>query len=121
MIRVLYQGSIPVAGNDLDIADPDQRVTRHPILRFRLDYPFERPYDGEVISDAGASLRQIVDAIHAAYRRIYRGTSCEQHPRLDNKRVRGDHGEALHVIEDLVIEQIAVDDETGVLEIFIGS
>ena len=133
-MREIYDGSITVnddgythtveRGDDwveVEIEDLDQRVTRNPILKFTLDYPFEKPYEGTIVTDAGASLRQIIDAIRAAYRMMYRGASIEDIPNLLNKRVQGDYGEAIHAIDDLVIEGIAVDDETGELEIIIGS
>jgi hypothetical protein len=59
--------------------------------------------------------------VRAAYQTMYRGVTIEDVPNLDNKRVRGDYGEALHVIEDLVIETISIDDATGALDISIGS
>lgn len=129
-MREIYDGSLEVGGSDythyvdeteVEIEGLDERVTSRPILHYTLDYPFETPYEGTIITDGGASLRQIIDAIRAAYRIMYRGTTTEDIPNLDNKRVRGDYGEALHVIEDLVIEYIHLDDETGRLDIVIGS
>lgn len=96
-------------------------MSNHPIVRFVLDYPFTTPYQGELVTDAGPSLRQIIDAIRAAYQIMYRGVTIEDVPNLDNKRVRGDFGEAMHVIEDLVIETISIADDTGALDIYIGS
>lgn len=127
-MRTLYEGSLSVA--DADYIDPDteaeienldKRVTKQPIVGFTLDYPFEKPYEGKIVTDAGATLRQIIDAIRGAYRTMYRGTTVEDIPNLENKRVTGEYGQALHVIEDLVIESIEIDEKTGQLEIFIGS
>ena len=133
-MREIYDGSITVnadgythtveRGDDwveVEIEGLDERITRNAILTFELDYPFEKPYEGTIGTDAGARLRQIIDAIRAAYRTMYRGASIEDSPNLVNKRVQGDYGEAIHAIDDLVIEGIAVDDETGELEIIIGS
>ncbi len=131
---MIYEGEIAISGTDytnpikrgknfvdVEIKGLDERVTSRRMLRFTLDYPFERPYEGEVVVDGGASLRQIIDAIRAAYRHIYTGVTIEPIPNFDNMRVRGAYGEAVHVIGDLVIESIELDDETGQLDIFIGS
>jgi len=132
--RTIYDGSIQVSGSDYThtveqgddyveapIEDLDKPVTRRAVLTFTLDYPFERALDGEVRTDGGATLRQIIDAVRATYRTMYQGTTVEDIANLDNKRVRGAYGEAFHVIEDLVIEGIELDDDTGRLEIVIGS
>lgn len=132
--RTIYDGSIQVSGSDYthtveqgddyveaEIEDLDERVSKHPVLAFTLDYPFEREHHGEVRADGGATLRQIIDAIRAAFRAMYSGTTVEDIPNLDNKRVRGAYGEAVHVIDDLVIEGIDLDDATGRLDIAIGS
>lgn len=120
--RTVFEGEIAVSGEDYaGLENLDERVTTRAHLRFTLDYPFENPHDGEVRTDGGASLRHIIDAIRSAYRTIYSGTTSEPMEHLDNKRVRGAYGEAFHTIDDLVIESIELDDETGRLEIFIGS
>ncbi len=84
--RTIYVGGIAVAGGDYTNSpgtDPggdavpidglDALVTRRHRLDFVLDYPFERPYEGHVIGDAGITLRQIIDAVRAGYRTMYRG------------------------------------------------
>ncbi|HUQ04534.1 MAG TPA: hypothetical protein VM261_18665 [Kofleriaceae bacterium] len=137
--RTIYDGQIAVADADYthaseddegelveaEIENLDAPVTSRAVVGFRLDYPFEKPFDGEVRGSGGGgggvSLRQIIDAIRAAYRAMYVGTVAEPMEKLDNMHVRGPYGEAHHVIEDLVIETIALDDEAGTLEIFIGS
>jgi hypothetical protein len=133
-MRLLYEGSLQIADADythpvekdddyvdVEIEGLDERVTRLTELRFTLDYPFDRPYEGMVITDAGASLRQIFDAIRGGFRVMYRGASHEEIPNLVNQRVEGDYGRAFHAIGDLVVERIELDEETGVLEIGIGS
>lgn len=133
-MRTLYDGQIAVSrtdyaheteedGEDVELEIPglDERVTSLAVLHFTLDYPFKRPYQGQVRTDGGASLRQIIDGIRDAYRRMYRDAVIEPIANLDNKRVTGDYGEANHVIEDLVIESIELDEQTGQLEVFIGS
>jgi hypothetical protein len=130
-VREIYSGSFSVSGSnytesnedgdEVEIEKLDERVTSVPILHFTLDYPFERPFEGKVVTDAGATLRQILDAIRAGYRTMYSGTTVESIPNLDNKRVRGEFGEAFHVIEDLVVEYIAIDEEEGALDVGIGS
>ncbi|MDF2694879.1 MAG: hypothetical protein K0S65_3262 [Labilithrix sp.] len=139
MSRVIYEGSgISIADSDythgvpnpddpedfvegVELEGLDERVTRAPVLRFVLDYPFPRPYEGKVISDSGATLRQIIDAVRQGFRVMYRGAREQDIPNLENKLVDGDYGRAYHVIGDLVIESIEIDDGTGELTIFIGS
>lgn len=133
-MRTIFEGQLAVSSSDythqdeeagdavdIEIDDLDTRVTSHAALSFTLDYPFEQPYHGEVRADGGATLRQVIDAIRTAYRELYRNTTVEPIPDLDNMRVRGPYGQALHVIDDLVIESIELDDETGRLEVCIGS
>lgn len=132
--RVIYEGSLTVSGDDYtqtverrgayveaEIEDLDKRIAPNPHLRFTLDYPFSKPYQGTVVTDAGASLRQIIDAIRHGFRVMYRGAAHEEIPKLDNQRVDGDYGRAYHAIEDLVIERIDLDEETGELDVEIGS
>jgi hypothetical protein len=133
-MRLLHDGEIAVSDAgyttsveqdddyvDVEIEGLDERVTSLPVLTFKLDYPFETVYEGKVITDAGASLRQIIDAIRDGFRIMYRGAVSEDTALPGNKRVQGDYGQAFHVIDDLVIESIAIDDETGELDISIGS
>jgi hypothetical protein len=135
--RTIYDGQLAVADADYihssvddegeeveaEIEELDATVTSREALRFQLDYPFTKPFDGEVRGGGGGgiTLRNIIDAVRAAYREIYRDTTAEPMEKLDNMHVRGPYGEAHHVIEDLVIESIELDEENGTLEIFIGS
>jgi hypothetical protein len=132
--RTIYVGGIAVAGGDYTNSpgtDPggdavpidglDALVTRRHRLDFVLDYPFERPYEGHVIGDAGITLRQIIDAVRAGYRTMYRGATVGELGNLHNKSVDGNYGRAVHVIGDLVIERIDVDDGAGRIELMIGS
>jgi hypothetical protein len=132
---VFYEGEIPVAGTsyaqsivnsagdleDVPIDGLDTPVTRKHRLDFTLDYPFDRPYEGHVIGDAGVTLRQVIDAIREGYRVMYRGAAVSDLANLHNKLVQGEYGQAVHVIGDLVIERIVVDEESGRIEIGIGS
>ncbi len=99
----------------------DALVTRRYRLDFTLDYPFERQYQGHVIGDSGITLRQIIDAVRAGFRTMYRGASTSDLANLHNKLVEGSYGRALHVIGDLVIERIDVDDDAGRIEVMMGS
>jgi hypothetical protein len=125
--RQLYDGSLAVDADDylddteLEVPGLDDIVTPLSLLQFQLDYPFEKPFNGEVRSDTGTTLRQIIDAIRAGYRAVYSGSTSQDHPNLDNKIVDGDYGRGFHEIGDLVIEGIAIDDDTGVLDVSIGS
>jgi hypothetical protein len=132
--KILYEGSITVAATDYthtvaredeyaeaEIEALDERLTRVSRLTFTLDYPFDRPYACELITDAGASLRQIIDAVRRGFRVMYRGASHQAVPNLANVMVEGEFGRAMHAIEDLVIERIELDEETATLEIGIGS
>ena len=134
MARTLYSGDIAVAASDhresvlrdgdcvkVDIEGLDALVTRRTHLGFTLDYPFERSYEGRVIGDGGITLRQIIDAVRHGFRIMYRAASHAPIPNMHNQIVDGDYGRAFHAIEDLAIESIHLDDESGVLEIGIGS
>jgi len=132
--RQLYEGSLPVDADDyvhdvmqgdehseVEVPGLDDIVTPLTVLQFTLDYPFERPFTGVVRSDEGTTLRQIIDAIRAGFRAMYIGSTSQDIPNLDNKLVDGEYGRGLHAIGDLVIESIGIDDQTGVLDVFIGS
>ena len=136
MVRRIYEGSVSVASLDYvhtvqdkktgeymqaPIAGLDDHIAIAATLAFTLDYPFESPYHGTLAAGAGTTLRQIFDAVRAAYRLIYRGTTPQDLPLVDNKLVDGQYGRAFHVIEDLVIESIDIDEVSARLEIFIGS
>lgn len=132
--RTLYSGEIRVAADDhrhtVDVGDDDVDeeipgldvvVTRATMLTFTLDYPFERPYAGRVYANGGITLRAVIDAVRKGFRAMYANTSAEDVPHLENKRVTGSYGTAMHVIDDLVIEAIVLDDGTRELDIGIGS
>ncbi len=131
---VVYEGSIQVDARDYThfvprgddqaeepIAGLDRIVTPRKRLTFTLDYPFEKPFGGSVAGESGVTLRQIIDAIRAGFRKMYEGTSQRDIPGLVNKDVRGPYGKAFHVIGDLVIEGIRLCEADGTLEIDIGS
>lgn len=88
-------------------------------LSFQLKYPFEQPFEGTV--KAKATLRNVIDAIRAGYRTMYRGTTNKAMKHLINREVQGKYGIAYHEMGDLVIEIIELDQETGELHIYIGS
>lgn len=132
--RLIYDGCLAVDASDythlveredayeeVELDGLDACVTRAPLLRFTLDYPFDRPFAGTVGGGSGVTLRQIIDAIRQGLQRMYAGSSREQHPLLVNQVVHGDHGQAEHAIEDLVIERITLDEAAGVLAVEIGS
>jgi hypothetical protein len=137
MIEIALEGSIEIAGDayvasvwdedanesaDVPILGLDEFVTQRARLTFVLDYPFELPFEGEVKAAAGGStLRQIIDAVRQSYRTMYEGTTEEPIAQMINKLVKGKYGAAFHVISDLVIESIDLDEQAGVLEIGIGS
>lgn len=134
--RTIYEGSVSVADSaythtvfdertddyvEAPIEGLDERVSTLSRIAFTLDYPFDKPYHGEIISDAGPTLRQIIDGIRKGFRAMYRGASEQDIPNLVNKLVDGDYGRACHVIEDLVIEAIELDEAAASLDIGIGS
>lgn len=123
--RSVFDGCIEVAtGEPTDDdapADLDQPFTRLTELRFTLDYPFESPLDCKVQNPSGISVRDVVAAVQAGYRRMYAGATEEPISGLANVRVTGDFGEALHDMTDLVIEGISVDEDEATLTIDIGS
>jgi hypothetical protein len=127
----LYDGSIAVDAHDYvqsrrgaddvgeDIAGLDSIVSPAAQLRFHLDYPFEKPYVGTVTG--GITLRKVIDAVRAGFRKMYEGTSQRDIPGVANKEVTGPYGRAFHGIGDLVITHIALCDADGTLEIDIES
>lgn len=133
--RDIYSGCISVEASDFthpvavgddyedrEIEGLDDLVSTASELRFTLDYPFDEPYEGRVQAYGdGITLRQVIIAIRQGFRAMYAGASAEDIPGLANKRVEGTYGRAFHVIGDLVIESLAVSDETGALDVGIGS
>jgi hypothetical protein len=128
----LYDGSIAVNAQDHvhlvpraadyveeDIAELDRVLSTAGQLRFTLDYPFEEPFEGTVTGRI--TLRTIIDAVRAGFRRMYEGTTQRDIPGMENKDVNGSYGRAFHVIGDLVIESIELCEGNGRLEIGIGS
>jgi hypothetical protein len=113
----IYEGSIAVDSNEYvqsvergdDFVDEpidglDRVVTKASQVRFTLDYPFERPFEGVVSGEI--TLRRTIDAIRAGFRQMYVGTTEREVPGMYNKDVTGPYGQAFHVIGDLVIEGI---------------
>jgi hypothetical protein len=128
--KELYSGSItvdseyvhPVKRGEKYVDEPvpglDRVVSKAPQLRFTLDYPFEKPFNGVVTGEL--TLRRIIDSVRAGYRTMYQGTQEREIPGLMNKDVRGPYGRAFHVIGDLVIEGIQLCDDNR-LDLTIGS
>lgn len=113
----VYDGSVTVNGSDYlhavargedyvdeTIAGLDRVLTKSTRVRFTLDYPFERPFDGVVMGEI--TLRRTIDAIRSGFRQMYKGTTQSDIPGMHNKDVAGPYGRAFHVIGDLVIERI---------------
>jgi hypothetical protein len=131
-MRTVFEGAIQVAASDytqlsedgasdVEIGGLDDRLTHLTRLHFTLDYPFDGVYEGTVSGPRGVTLRQIIDAVRAGYRTMYEGTTQQDIPDLQNKLVLGTYGEAVHVIDDLVIESIELDEDAATVEIGIGS
>ena len=127
----LYSGSIavdasdylhPVARGDDYIDQPIEELDRvvSPAARvhFTLDYPFERPFEGVVTGEI--TLRRIIDAIRAGFRKMYEGAIERDIPGMLNKNVAGSYGNSFHAIGDLVIEDIELCADAS-LEVSIGS
>ena len=126
----LYAGAIDVAARDYThfrgesevkekIPALGKVVSKSARLRFTLEYPFEKPFEGEVT--APITLRKIIDAVRAGFRKMYEGTRQQDIPGMYNKDVQGPYGRAFHAIDDLVIEAIVLCESAGTLEIDIGS
>jgi hypothetical protein len=96
----------------------DRTVSSAPQLRFTLDYPFEKPLSGAVAGKL--TLRRIIDAIRAGFRKMYGHATVNDIPGMMNKDVRGPYGSSFHDIGDLVIEGIDLCDGDW-LDISIGS
>ena len=127
----VYDGSIAVSSNayvhsvargddyvDVPIEGLDSVYTQSTRVQFTLDYPFEQPLTGAITGEI--TLRRTIDAIRAAYRQMYAGTTQRDLPGMDNKDVTGAHGRAFHVIDDLFIERIDLC-AGDTLDIMIGS
>lgn len=127
----IYDGSIAVdattyvepvahgdAWTDEPVSDLDRVVSTAPRIDFTLDYPFEKPFTSSITGDL--TRRRIIDAVRAAFRHMYEGTTQRDIPKMYNKDVRGPYGRAFHVIGDLVIEGIDLCDDRW-LDINIGS
>ncbi|GAC1341980.1 MAG: hypothetical protein NVSMB23_14210 [Myxococcales bacterium] len=96
----------------------DRMVSSAPRGRFWLDYPFEKPFAGVV--EGKVTLRAVIDAIRAGFRKMYEGVVIRDIPGMGNKNVTGPYGKSFHVISDLVIESIDLCDG-DILAIYIGS
>ena len=129
--QLVYRGSITVDASDYmnlvpkgdDYVDApieglDRVVSTQAQLRFVLDYPFEKPFNGTV--SAPLTLRRIIDAIRAGFRTMYGGATVKDIPGMMNKDVKGAYGSSFHAIGDLVIEHIDLCAD-GTLDIGIGS
>jgi hypothetical protein len=127
----VYEGSIQVKGNaylhsvtrgddhvDEPIEGLDRVVTKSSRVHFTLVYPFERPFVGALTGEI--TLRRLIDAVRAGFRKMYEGTTQSDIPGMYNTDVTGPYGRAFHAIDDLVIEGIdlCADDS---LSITIGS
>ena len=127
----VYEGGIPVSEKDYlhpvthgdDVVDEpiqglDRVISKAKRIRFTLDYPFEKPFAGEVAGKI--TLRRTIDAIRAGFRQMYAGSTEREVPGMLNKDVTGRYGRAFHAISDLYIESIELcADDT--LRIGIGS
>jgi hypothetical protein len=101
-----------------ELGDLDRLVTKATRVHFTLDYPFEKPFTGEVTGKV--TLRRIIDAIRAGFVEMYKSADVRDIPGMMNKDVKGPYGNAFHDIGDLVIEGIDLCDGDS-LEISIGS
>ncbi|MGE3456887.1 MAG: hypothetical protein AB7O24_17380 [Kofleriaceae bacterium] len=128
---MVYDGSIEVDSTDYlhpvqrgddyvneAISGLDRVVSKAQRVRFTLDYPFEKPFEGVVTGSI--TLQRTIDAIRAGLRKMYEGTTQRDIPQMHNKEVVGAYGRAFHVIGDLVIERIELCADDS-LSIFIGS
>lgn len=127
----LYEGSISVDASDylhpvprgdeyvdVTIEGLDRAISAATRVSFTLDYPFEKPFGGVVTGKL--TLRRVIDAIRAGFRKMYEGAAVRDIPGMMNKDVTGPYGNAFHVISDLVVERIELCDGDR-LEISIGS
>ncbi|MDX2011148.1 MAG: hypothetical protein SFW67_13195 [Myxococcaceae bacterium] len=101
----------PIPGLDVVVA----RARR---FHFTLDYPFEKPFTGEVQGEL--TLRKAITAIRAGFRTMYGASTVKEIPGMLNKQVTGAYGESFHDIDDLVIEGIDLCDDHS-LQLSIGS
>ena len=127
----VYEGSIGVASTgyrhtvaragdyvDAPVEDLDRVVSPARRVRFTLDYPFEKPFDGVLTGEV--TRRAVIDAVRSGFRKMYAGSEVREIPGMANKDVRGPYGRSFHAIDDLVIERVDLCDDLW-LDIDIGS
>jgi hypothetical protein len=92
------------------IKDPGARFTELKAVTIVFSYPLRREARFEFDSETGFTRSEIIECIRWGYRRIYADNA------LNNKW--GNWG---HNILDLMIEDVEIDEQTGVVSIGIGS
>jgi len=117
IVIAVYRVSIDAAASDYvhpvergeDFVDEpigglDRIVSKASRVQCQLDYPFEKPFAGDVTGEI--TLRRTIDAIRAGFRKMYEGATQRDIPGMYNKDVAGPYGRSFHAIEDLAIERI---------------
>lgn len=92
---------------DVPVADLDEVVSSEPELKFTLEYPFEKPHAATIKTAAGATRREIIEAIRTAFRAMYAAATAEG----------GTYGRAHQDLDHLFIDRITLEDD--VLEIVV--
>lgn len=86
-------------------------------ISFIIDYPLAHQITFRNHSDAGFTFHKVIDCIVQAYKKIYE----DEETSLNDNETMGVHGIWEHDIEDLFIETLFYNSDTGMIEMFIGS
>lgn len=97
-------------GGTTGIKDPGARFTEMKAVRIVFTYPLTRKAKLEFGSETGFTRAEIVECIRSGYRKIYA-----------EEDLTGKWGIWGHCIADLMIERVEVDDDTGVVSLYVGS
>ena len=97
-----------VAGNDIKIVEPDEKVIKLGEIRILFDYPLTHCAELTFTRKGGFSRKALYEAIYDGYNRIY---SAEPDPGkipgfANRARSQGPHGIYGHYLEDLVIASV---------------
>ena len=125
-INLLHGGCVSVS--DLEgkekLISPKKLDKWEGAIKITLDYPFEKEFSFEIEKQANApwNTETIVSAIHDGYEYMYsKSKNLGSLPFLINQIHIGEFGTSWHVIEDLWIERLWFNSQTGEIGMFVGS
>ena len=122
MIKEVFYGCIPIAGDDYGDTANIQVIPAGTIARMTLQYPFQYPLTLKLDREGGYRLHDVIDLVRFGFGKMYQNSTAEMIPGMINQHVESDrYGQAFHSIKDLVIESISYNDEHKEVFISIGS